>query len=380
MSYTFADNDLTGNGLAPESLLARDRRAVYTYPDRTANLMHLVNLRGSQWLTDDLLVSANTFYRNYKRTTSNGDEETSCVDDDSGAVAFTSNGRVVALGNCAGEAAGFVDRNGDPLDGELEREAEGEFRRTKTTTQDWGATLQLSYKGKILGFGNRVTAGVAYDGHASHFTQSEAEASLVPNGNSVAVQKVGPFETDVDVHTDQQNIGVYLTDTFDITDWMALTAGARYQHVNIKTAIRGNPEPQRQPHLPPHQSGGRADGAAPQEPNVFGAYSEGFRAPTAAELSSPIRTRRAPCPTRSSPTPRSIRWWPRPTSSGRAGRCRWTMFKWSLAFFRTDVHDDILFTQTETTGAGFFQNVAETRRQGVEVGVQGRRGSGSSTT
>ena len=50
--------------------------------------------------------------------------------------------------------------------------------------------------------------------------------------------------------------------------------------------------------------------------------------------------------------------------------------QWSLAFFRTDVSDDILFTQTETTGAGFFQNVAKTRRQGVEVGLQGRRGSG----
>ena len=45
--------------------------------------------------------------------------------------------------------------------------------------------------------------------------------------------------------------------------------------------------------------------------------------------------------------------------------------QWNLAFFRTDVSDDILFTQTETTGAGFFQNVAKTRRQGVEVGLQG---------
>lgn len=45
--------------------------------------------------------------------------------------------------------------------------------------------------------------------------------------------------------------------------------------------------------------------------------------------------------------------------------------QWSLALFRTDVDDDILFTQTETTGAGFFQNVAQTRRQGVEVGLQG---------
>jgi iron complex outermembrane recepter protein len=45
--------------------------------------------------------------------------------------------------------------------------------------------------------------------------------------------------------------------------------------------------------------------------------------------------------------------------------------RWSLAFFRTNVDNDIMFIQSETTGAGFFQNVAKTRRQGVEVGLQG---------
>ena len=39
--------------------------------------------------------------------------------------------------------------------------------------------------------------------------------------------------------------------------------------------------------------------------------------------------------------------------------------------FRTDVQDDILFTVVETGGGGFFQNVERTRRQGVEVGLQG---------
>ena len=84
VSFAYANNDLTGNGLAPESLLARDRRAVYTFPDETKNLMYLGNLRGSRWLTDDLLVSGNAFYRNYQRTTRNGDVEISCVDDDTG--------------------------------------------------------------------------------------------------------------------------------------------------------------------------------------------------------------------------------------------------------------------------------------------------------
>src|SRR5262245_35477874 len=189
VSYGFADNDLTGNGLAPESLLAQDRRAVYTFPDETHNLMHLVNIRGSRWLTDTLLASANSFYRYYQRSTRNGDVQISCVDDDTGQVAFTPTGQAVNLGNCQGSSTGFVDGRGQPLHGDLEREAEGESRATKTTTQDWGFTAQLSHKGKVFGRGNQITAGVAYDGHSSHFTESEADADLIPDGNSVRVQQ-----------------------------------------------------------------------------------------------------------------------------------------------------------------------------------------------
>ncbi|KAK2701812.1 hypothetical protein QYM36_019567 [Artemia franciscana] len=49
LSYTFADNDLIGNGFVPESHLAADRASVYTFPDQTKNSMHFVNLRGSHW-------------------------------------------------------------------------------------------------------------------------------------------------------------------------------------------------------------------------------------------------------------------------------------------------------------------------------------------
>ena len=373
-SYTFADNGLAGLGLAPESLLARDRRAVYTFPDLTENVMHLVNLRGSQWLTDDLLVSANTFYRHYQRKTSNGDVEISCVDAETDAAAFNPGGGAVPLGLCQGSAQGFVNGNGDPLDGELEREAEGEFRRTKTVTQDWGATLQLSYKGRILGRGNRVTVGVAYDGHQSRFTQSEAEANLVPVGNSVRVVRAAPFETDVDVRTDQQNVGIYVTDTFDVTDWMALTLGMRYQNVNIKLRDESGVNPD----LNGNHTFQRASPAvgltvrpAPWL-TLFGAYSEGFRAPTAAELA--CADPNAPCnlPNAFIADPPLDPVVAKTYEFGARGKIPLgDAFDWNLAFFRTDVHDDILFTQTQTTGAGFFQNVAQTRRQGVEAGFKG---------
>jgi len=347
---------------------------VYTFPDETKNLMHLVNLRGSQWLTDNLLVSGNAFYRYYQRATSNGDVEISCVDNETGRTVFTPDGRVVPLGLCQGLSEGFVDGRGRPLDGELERESEGEFRNTKTNTQDWGLTLQLSYKGKILGHGNQVTLGVAYDGHSSHFTQSAADADLVPDGNSVSVQPTGPFETAADVKTTQQNVGVYVTDTFDITDWMALTLGMRYQNVFIKIRDQSGANPD----LNGNHTFQRASPSVGltvrpfRYLTLFGSYNEGFRAPTAAELS--CADPNAPCnlPNAFIADPALQPVVAKTYEFGARGKLPLgDALEWSLAFFRTNVQDDILFVQTETTGAGFFQNVANTRRQGVEVGFKG---------
>ena len=80
LSYIFADNDLTGNGFAPESLLARDRDAVYTFPDDTDNHLNFLNLRASHVFTDALLLAGNAYYREYQRDTLNGDAEVQCVD------------------------------------------------------------------------------------------------------------------------------------------------------------------------------------------------------------------------------------------------------------------------------------------------------------
>jgi len=98
---------------------------------------------------------------------------------------------------------------------------------------------------------------------------------------------------------------------------------------------------------------------------LFGSYSEGFRAPTAAELT--CADPNAPCnlPNAFIADPPLRPVVARTYEFGARGKLLLgDALQWSLAFFRTDVSDDILFTQTQTTGAGFFQNVAKTRRQG----------------
>jgi outer membrane receptor protein involved in Fe transport len=374
LTYGYAHNELVGNGLVPESTLAQDRRAVYTFPDETRNEMHLVNLHGRHWLTDALLISANAFYRHYQRRTLNGDAEVSCVDDATDAAVFDSSGRRLHLGSCEGSSAGFFDADGNALGGELEREVEGEERRTKTSTQDWGATLQLSHKGRILGRRNSVTAGVAYDRHESRFSQREADADLAPLGGSTGTQRTGDFETRVDVETRQANAGAYLTDTFDITERLALTLAGRYQHVQIEVRDRTGANAA----VDGDHSFSRFSPAvgvtfqAAANLALFASYSEGFRAPTPAELT--CADQNAPCnlPNAFVADPPLDPVIARTYEFGARGKLPvGNGYQWSVAFFRADLEDDILFTVVQTGGAGFFQNVDRTRRQGVEAGVSG---------
>jgi len=375
LTYIYANNNLTGNGLVPESTLAVDRSAVYTFPDQTKNIMHLVNLRGSQWLTDTLLASGNVFYRNYKRETLNGDAEVNCVDDATDSQAFTAGGRPLHLGLCRGSAVGFFDAQGNPLAGNLALEAEGRDRATQTLTQDWGVTLQLQHRAKIFERNNRLTLGVAYDGHVTRFSQSEAPSDFVRSGNSVGTVRTGDFETDVDVKTEQQNIGAYVADTFEIFPQLAVTLAGRYQHVSISIRDRSAADPDL-------NGDHDFDRFSPAfgftfQPitnlTTFFSYSEGFRAPTPAELTcaNPNTPCRLPNAFVADPPLKPVI--AHTYEFGLRGKLPLgDALLWSFSLFRTDLEDDILFILAETGGAGFFQNVARTRRQGAELALQGR--------
>jgi iron complex outermembrane receptor protein len=178
----------------------------------------------------------------------------------------------------------------------------------------------------------------------------------------------------VSVRTTQQNVGVYFTDTFDITGWLSLTVGGRYQSVNINISDRSGENPGLDGHHPYRRYSPAVGMTVKPLPRLtlFGSYSQGFRAPTAAELT--CADPNAPCSLPSAfvaDPPLDAAVGKTYEFGARGGLPLGDVLQWSLAFFRTNVDDDILFTQTQTTGAGFFQNVNATRRQGVEAGFQG---------
>ena len=83
LSYTYADTSLFGNGATPVSMLDYNYKATYT-PDYTANLMSFVNLTGTQFLTDEVLLSGNLFHRHLITNAINGNTNDSYLDGDYG--------------------------------------------------------------------------------------------------------------------------------------------------------------------------------------------------------------------------------------------------------------------------------------------------------
>jgi len=366
LSYGFNDNTLTGNGLAPESLLAVDREAVHTFPDTTKNRSHFVAVRGRRTLSNDLSVSGNLYFRDFRRDTFNGDAEVQCVDDLDAEIS-------IHPGLCEGAAAPFGGV------GNLGREAEGEDRTTRTESDTFGGSVETSHTGRLAGRGNNFSFGVAYDQSNNLFLQGEAEADLIEAGLSHGTRRTGPTTTAVQVRTQQKALGLYFVDSINLGERVTLTVSGRYNVVNSKIRDRtGAPENQ---DLNGNHSFDRFSPAAgivatPVDwATFFGGYSESFRVPTPAELTcaDPDDPCNLPNAFVADPPldPVVRKTW----EAGIRGRTSGPVaLSWSMAAYRTDLKDDILFTATESGGAGFFTNVDKTRRQGLEFSLRGRAG------
>ena len=82
LSITWADTSLTGNAAAPVELLAVDRTAVFTFPDRTENRLAFVQGRARADASETWSLQVTGYYRGLDRRTLNGDEADFGVCDD----------------------------------------------------------------------------------------------------------------------------------------------------------------------------------------------------------------------------------------------------------------------------------------------------------
>jgi iron complex outermembrane receptor protein len=379
-SYSRADNAMNGQGPAPVQELAVNRSLVFTGPQTNINTLNFFTLNGNLKITDGWSAQGVLYYRDYAQTVSNGNTTDYEACTNVAGILCQPDG-VTPLTNAQGQTLPDISNGGANIIGENDYELIHAWGR--------GGSLQLSNNQAIAGHDNQFSAGVAVD-YASTSFYTGAQIGLInsqllvlPSNLIVDTPEDSPGATangdpvPVSVDSINKNLGAYLTDTFNVLPDLAVTAGGRYNisHVDLAdqlgTNLNGN---NRFVHFNP------AVGATYKllpTVTVYGGLSQNTRTPTASEIecSNPS----TPCllPTNLAGDPPNLKQVISHTAElGLRGKvadasASGSEIHWNLSAFRTLLKDDIYGIATSVS-QGFFQNIGDTRRQGVEAGINWR--------
>ena len=356
LSYLNVNNDMIGNGLVPEELMnGLGRDAIHTRPDQTRNSLNQITLNGSHWLSNDVMFSANTYYRRSNQKTLNGD-----VNDQYDFTEYGACDSALGLG---------VDPGG----------CRAVNNRTRTSTNAFGVSGQLAFNQNIFNKKNQLIAGVGIDRSVSKYGQTEQgisdwDGTRLPSGTSVEE------ETSTNFKGKTITSSLYATDTLSLNELVHLNGGLRYNYskVDNKDYLVG---------VGTH--GGDAGGrhsfsrvnptvgltlTPNQNVSVYGSYSESNRAPTAMELgcADPANPCLLPNAMASDPPLKQVV--AKTYDLGARGNLT-DNIKWNASIYQAVNHNDIQFIHSEATtnsSVGYFDNVGKTKRQGLDIGLSGR--------
>ena len=374
LSAAAAHTDLNGNGLQDFRLLAQDPTSAYTKPDNTRNRSGLLNLSARHDLGNGLSVSGNGWYRTLNTATYNGDINETALGENVYAPGETALTTPFPAARCVANAL---------LNEEPNEKCNGLINRTGLSQHNTGIALQLHRVSELGGRDNRLTAGLVLDESRSHFQQDSQFAYLTPSHGVVGVTGPGAFadgsqnsenafDSRVDLTGRTRSQSLFVSDSYALNQAVRLNVAARYDRARTRTDDA----------LAPGGGAGSLDGqqsyarlnpslwlVAQVRPalSVYGSYSQASRAPSAIELgcADPANPCRLPNAMAGDPPLRQV-----VTTTWETGaRGRFGMAtQWTAALFRASNRDDILFIADDQAGYGYFHNVGQTRREGLELG------------
>ncbi|HEY0939655.1 MAG TPA: TonB-dependent receptor [Steroidobacter sp.] len=378
LSGAYGETELRGNGASPVELLALDRKQVFTHPDLTENTQKQLILEGSRKISNGLQFAGNVFYREIDTDTFNGDgtifEE--CDIDGEEFLVEDEFADLNGDGECSSadddDIELALDLNGQPIEAEMDGEELNAVNNIGRRKQEsYGASGQLGLQSTLFGGANDLTLGFAYTEGRASFDSMVEVAQLLANR---ATSRTGIFveEFITDVRSEVTNASVYFADTLSVSDQVAVTLSGRYDHTRIELADRTGESPElngRHKFQRFNPAGGitfRPTSAL----TLYASYGESARAPSPVELA--CASEDAPCnlPNAFLADPPLDQVVAKSFEAGARGTLLENV-RWHLGGFRTVNHDDILFQTTGGAQAnvGFFDNVGDTRRTGLELNI-----------
>jgi outer membrane receptor protein involved in Fe transport/FixJ family two-component response regulator len=267
----------------------------------------------------------------------------------------------------------------------------GDNTRLFNNTTSGGGTLQLSHQALPFGRENLLIVGTDYVHNRVRVKvfEEKNERTLSACSDEAVAAGENPSEAcplqelNTKVRDQQNAFGVYLQDTFDLAkalflkgDSLVLTAALRWDWLRhditdespgldgrpsaagVFTFSRVNPRLGFNYNLSP-------------DVGLYFSYSQGFRAPAFLELT--CAGPGAVCPGLQAGVASDPPLNPVKARNFELG-LRTKPYPWldtELSLFRTDVSDDIFSVSPTGTLGLFFQNIGDTRRQGLELSIRG---------
>jgi outer membrane receptor protein involved in Fe transport len=395
LSFAYAENYLTGNGLQEQRLLAKDYASGYTYGDTTTNRSPFFNLSARHAASSALTFSGNAYFRYIRADTVNPNLNTNSLDESvyqptaadqaaltaAGYTGFPTSGANASntpfpYWRCIAQALQFSE----PIE-----KCDAVIITSYTKQNNYGLSGQLTWFASPGGHRNQLTVGSGWDRSSLTFQQSTQFGYLNPDYTTTPVnafedgstnQNGTPVDTRVYLHGLPQIWSIYATDTLSIGNW-SFTVSGRYNRATINNRDR----------IDPGGGPGSLDGqyvfdrfnpsagvtfSPTRFMNLYASYAESSRAPTSIELGCADPNNPCNLPNELAGDPPLQQVVTRTFEAGVRSRDGESRLSWSAGWFRATNYNDLLFVTSDVTGNGYFKNFGQTLRQGAEVHLSGR--------
>lgn len=412
-SVLYADNRLVGNGLIPIDLYRQRAESVFTSPDEARNRVLQFSVGGQFDLSERANITAMAYHRDSRRRGLNGDIYAGF--DDFGDRDISPDG---VARNGATRGGGFTGP------GVVEGTPIGLLTRTDLEQRSNGLSLQFNWNEER----NAMMLGASLDRSRTRYDMFQ-RLGLIDAAHRVFA---APDQIDPDYYAAEFDVpgnnfdgtsttrSLFFQDTFTPVPQVTLTAAARYNHTKVDNTLLTRSSAGQVPlhELREFRAPEYTDGQVfrrtrtqesftyrsfnpslginwrpVQDLSLFGNLSRGARAPSVVELGcafDPTPVERVPGTPSLGTAPRSLTgpgcslptalsadpYLPqiRATSGELGLRQRLTTdWDWNVSVFRTDLRNDIYFVGVGD-GRSYFDTIGKTRRQGLELGLNGRMG------
>jgi len=355
LTYTGAHNLLIGNGLTPKDLLGSERDGIHTLEDETKNEYSQLALNMSHFFNEETMMAGNVYYKRSDQATYNGDLNYEFCDEESHDES-----------ECTAAQQALSQSDAENLN-------EGVFNRTNTFQDVFGLNLQTTFDQDWRGRRNQLVAGFSADYSQIKFKQTGQEvASLSSNGFFHGA--LGDVEQSSGLTGKTKTYGAFVSNTHSLKNNFNINTALRYNHVQVDNRDTFNgPDSGASLTGKHHFERFNPSVGITFQPNeilsTYASYSESSRAPTSIELGCANPDQPCNLPTQMADDPPLHQVVAKTFEGGVSGRVTKDT-SWNMSIYHATNNNDILFVYADASnGMGYFTNVEETTRKGLDVGL-----------